>query len=1259
MKDIKSLVAAKYRGLSASELLQLPVHALQGLSERDARLLQESLNIRTIGDLAAHWSVKNAQVIVAGASTQPPTEEDSAEVPLEARAFSMVETPVAAPTYHLSYSSELIQNYQQATVMEADEKFEALQTSNGLSILFSMGSDDVLYATFEQSGQKAAWSRVDLSSAQIKADFPGQEGQIKVETFASTQKKTTQDAITTATIGLAMVVKVPNGDDRLYLSLENSSSDLSWLSSVHWKSFPFDAPNKPSSVVIVGVYLSQTTSGEYIVVDILRDPKATPRLIYRYYLDLKAAVNGKPAWVSHDLAIDLEADRYASALGRTAKQRVDGIYSLGTVEGQQQFIYTPLYNPFNRNVTPRPARLNVPGNLVLDAIAPCRRPDQNTDCFVAAGGGIYLFAYDKQTDSSTSQLLMQNPMFNGITHLYAYTQGDQMVVWGLNGSNQVFYIAAPVANMSDPKSWTNPLPLLAGVNLISPYLNCVNSGNTIFAASGKDLFRLMQSASKLEWTTERIMLPPDSNRTKARAFNSYTTQIQVLDGQNSACRDLPVQLTASSRGGFYINQLYYVLDEKLPITVKTDASGSITIVEAVAGVTARKLQVSLGGEQKLTINPMDKPMSKLADLDSPDKLKNAQIKAPDGSSKNLVASGVGDDDVKAAATGLKNLSTAWGSLQSPNSSAAAVSFAAEMPLEARSLGDEIVVAAGDLWMWLKTGVEHVIEVIKDAATNLWRVVVTIAGKVYHAILDAVEKVAGALEWVFNAIKTGIEDLLKYLSYLFEWQDITRTKDVLKSLIRLYAQDLIDKVDVIEKDFDETIAKAQAAMNNWAGITDWKGLGDAGNKTASSAGSSSQPDVGGGMLANHFKNNAGSIVPNSSREDTSDAGILQPLVDALNKEGQVLQDALQQIYNIVKDFDKLSFVDILKKLVVTLADTILGSTQVVIDALLDLAKLLLSGMMDLLETPIYVPVISDILEYFGVPTISWLDLICYVAAVPATIAYKVAQGAAPFKDDEMTRTLIAAKTSADLTSAVSFASTEMALSPRASDANESTAGGLQKILQDFLSDDAKRAIFTVGHIASGFCTAMLCFFDPFEAWAETGENPFAIPSAVLAAIAGVAGGIADYAGNKFPIKNLFVNLFNTGTLVVRIACKVGFSGVVQKKLAGTRLSFMTAADPRRIGSLVDGILVIPALFCTIWHFVELVSLTPEKAQTVAILEECSNLTAYISRIGYTTAVWIEPADPVTTAAKGIATGVMVVANLGYAGLQVAETMVYLG
>jgi hypothetical protein len=102
-------------------------------------------------------------------------------------------------TNTVTYSSELMQNYQQAEVMAPDGAFQALQTATGLSLLFSQSSAGVMYLVQEQPGSTAGWVRNDLSSAQIAKDFPGQTG------MAVTRFAVSQDLVD-GSISLAMVV---------------------------------------------------------------------------------------------------------------------------------------------------------------------------------------------------------------------------------------------------------------------------------------------------------------------------------------------------------------------------------------------------------------------------------------------------------------------------------------------------------------------------------------------------------------------------------------------------------------------------------------------------------------------------------------------------------------------------------------------------------------------------------------------------------------------------------------------------------------------------------------------------------------------------------------------------------------------------------------------------------------------------------------------------------------------------------------------
>ncbi len=61
--DLSRIVDKKYAHLSPEELLDAPVHAIKGVSEKDAELLEKALGIKTVRDLAESKYVALAQAI--------------------------------------------------------------------------------------------------------------------------------------------------------------------------------------------------------------------------------------------------------------------------------------------------------------------------------------------------------------------------------------------------------------------------------------------------------------------------------------------------------------------------------------------------------------------------------------------------------------------------------------------------------------------------------------------------------------------------------------------------------------------------------------------------------------------------------------------------------------------------------------------------------------------------------------------------------------------------------------------------------------------------------------------------------------------------------------------------------------------------------------------------------------------------------------------------------------------------------------------
>ena len=66
--NIDKLVDKAYEKMSLKELVNAPVAAISGVSENDARLLEEAFNVKTIYDFAKLKYVKIAQAICVLAS---------------------------------------------------------------------------------------------------------------------------------------------------------------------------------------------------------------------------------------------------------------------------------------------------------------------------------------------------------------------------------------------------------------------------------------------------------------------------------------------------------------------------------------------------------------------------------------------------------------------------------------------------------------------------------------------------------------------------------------------------------------------------------------------------------------------------------------------------------------------------------------------------------------------------------------------------------------------------------------------------------------------------------------------------------------------------------------------------------------------------------------------------------------------------------------------------------------------------------------
>lgn len=1188
----------------------------------------------------------------------------------------------------VTYSAQLMSNFQQAEVAAPQANFDALQTDDGYSLLFSQGTDGVLYVTQELPGHASGWERTDLI-AQLSTLF----GDVQTRAFAVAQN------LRTKKIDVALGLRVGDAD-RLFVALGNSSSDTSWLAAPPWQEVPYDDDEHPlAKLVIHDMFISQASNREYLVVDVLRDPSDPTPVIRRFFIDPAKKLTGK-AWIPRDVAADVDAADITSCLGRrlvTAgdgwqEDTVDGIYTLGTIGEHIELFYQPLYNPFKPKIAPNTTRLTPPpgGPRTMAAAAV---EGNATALFVASGETLYCYAPNAQQNDAAGTPLIANALFEDASQLFACASDETVVVWGLNRAQQVFYTSCPRAEITNASAWSHPLPILEHAERISPYVNGVDDANTFFAHTGVGrMQKAVQSPATTVWTYQDILLPAPLTAT-ALKFDSYTTQLQVTDDERKPLAGAPVQLAAEQWTGLSINNRYYVLSPE-PIAVTTDQVGAITIVEPVSTLQATQILIHGGDGQVITINPMDAPMEQIAELDTPAQLAGATIEFQDGATKPLIDPSTSPADQQRTVDAIGSLASAYATLPYDDAKRATVrpvSALGAVPSryvvslyvrdgalatpatepETLEFGSAIAVAAGNLLDYLDSATDYVVHIVEDAAGETWHFVAEIAGAVYSFVLDAASTVLGALEVVFNAIKTAIEDLIAFLRFLFNWAAMTRTKDVFKQVVTLDFRLLIEDVDTLKADINGLLEAARSQVDLWAhvkqdtwepSLPDHRQPIDYMRTITDVSKLLTAPAM---FLFQHVLNNA----MDATGTDTGRATVLEELLDravqALEAEGDIFIDAARRIDDeLLKDgaYASMALDELLSKLLAIVVDALLNSAENAIDAVLDVFVIVLDEIAEAFDAPIWIPVVSDILADFGVKfDVSMLDIACYVGAIPATLGYEVFTGKAPFHSgDGFSNEIIAAPTAWAL--AAALGQREPPVRPAAAGPGPgAVAPEAEKHISPFvpikLTTEQQDVIFIAGHLVGGIAGLINAPLRSADAMSDMKFSALGSASSYTGAVSSVSTSVARLFAEPMPLQNKIVldyagvvgAINGLGTVVFGLAPFALKANPRYSPAKGAELAGKAKIVGAGFGTLMGMLLLVPIGA----HLYELAEADPNEDRTEAILDAVAQACANLGRIGYFFTVIDE--EPVSK----VVLGFELMAIIGLAGgLQIAEAVVEL-
>jgi hypothetical protein len=953
--------------------------------------------------------------------------------------------------YKFQISTELMKNHKAAQALPPQAQFDALQTVDGQGLFFSIGDNKMFYLSAEQQSSKTGWAPINLTN-ELSANFTGKT--VTAKTFAVSQE------LQSGSILIAQAVHVAEENtDYLYLLPNLSGAQgAEWLASPdnrNWLARPFDDTENPVSsldVTYVNITPHQNTSqAPYIIVG-LRNPETL--FIQNYRVSVDPTVTSK-VWQQYSTAENYE-QLFGMCLGKSASAFSPGFYELYMLNNKVSLTFTPVKGFYN--APPIGTKLTPPAGASSIATLPADEYG-HTNLYVAGTGGIYLYTPAAQTSFNASRQIIASELITGVQNLEVHLDGSQVVLWGQNNQGQVFYSRCQRDLQSDPAAWSSPIPIQANVLQIATVLNRQTQANELYVHTAKtegsesQLLRLAQDPVTTEWRSQNILLPL-SNVQDVIEFYTYTTHINVVDENNLPLPNTSFPITANGVRTVYLNDAYVSLSPTTPQQAQSDATGTVTLVQVTDTLGATCYDMVQGDGTKVNINPMQGIIQKMNGVTG-EELYNTKVINEQGQSTPLVTGGTQQQcqDTATALSQFVTLSSTMpqdGSLKNPNPAGAvyrktfnpetdriwgmsfannearyfegldqmqgmglsfnAGAIAIRTPtVELDDIWQSIEAWAGDIFNWLKSAADDVEQFFIKVVGDVTHFFIQIGKQFYRFVINCMSDVLHGIEFVFKKIAVALEKLVEWVGFIFNWNDIKRTHQVIKNIFKLYVQYAIGKLPAYRESLANQFGKLEGEISNWAGLPDTlDSMTGCAAKSTPRPGQNS-PQAHWGVY--HAKNNASEATSlySPSVNGTSELEELLNQVKALlANEEEKLTDAGNSIAAIFHDKEKLSAKEMVEQVVGVIVTLLVETVQNIILTGIDIIAILVQGIMDILDATIDIPVISWLYKKISGDDLSFLDLVCLITAIPATIIYKLAtKGEAPFPQNALTDEIISA------------------------------------------------------------------------------------------------------------------------------------------------------------------------------------------------------------------------------------------------------------
>lgn len=475
-----------------------------------------------------------------------------------------------------------------------------------------------------------------------------------------------------------------------------------------------------------------------------------------------------------------------------------------------------------------------------------RRP--GADLYVA-GRGIERLAGEEivQQEEAEWETVVAPTLPSPVRRLLVADSPDSGVtLWALLEDGQLLAVHRPAPGAG----WGSPLLLRKDVVDIA-----ASAGDEHLSASVLLVYRAGDAAYLWRdtdgvWQEATIHTPDPAEATRVTCFGTTFTAFDA----NGLPRPLvPVRIRASAPSSLVINGQHHYVGPDLAVTVATNFAGSLVLFNRAMSLAPASYRFEVDAlAQAIDVNPGSVLHARFAAI-SVDELRRAQVPgggpllAPayrgpgkDAALQSMVdalrkaAELAGANDGKLAGVRLgpadgpfiSELAAAnvrdgyaWGVATDADGRLAPLDIHAApvaMPGAAAQAGSGDSIS--DFFEGLVDGIGGAARYLVRKSGNLIELVCEVGGRVKRWVVETWEQMTAFLGHLVDSLCTSAGDLLEYLKFLFDWDDMVTVRGLMADTVRQQLQGIRGHVGTLRRStadaFDGALAAVQAQARAW-------------------------------------------------------------------------------------------------------------------------------------------------------------------------------------------------------------------------------------------------------------------------------------------------------------------------------------------------------------------------------------------------------------------------------------------------------------